>query len=185
MVVDSQEFHEWATSVLALLQRVFGTSSVHFIQFSEKLNAFAGYKGNYEMCAGIFNSAKEDYEGGHVLSLQTAITGEVLGDFVQLAKAAIQDGTKDVAAVLASAALEDALKRYARKEGLNVDDQVMQQVVNGLKAKGLVAGAQNTLLDSMPKIRDYAMHANWEKLTAEDVSSIIGFVEQFLITKFS
>ena len=36
----------------------------------------------------------------------------------------------------------------------------------------------------MPKIRDYAMHANWDKLSDTDVSSIIGFVEQFLLTSF-
>jgi len=29
------------------------------------------------------------------------------------------------------------------------------------------------------KIRDYAMHANWDKLSPEDVNSMIGFVEQF------
>jgi hypothetical protein len=28
------------------------------------------------------------------------------------------------------------------------------------------------------------MHANWEKLTPADVGSIIGFVEQFLLSHF-
>jgi hypothetical protein len=28
------------------------------------------------------------------------------------------------------------------------------------------------------------MHAEWDKITAPDISSVIGFVEQFLITKF-
>ena len=54
-----------------------------------------------------------------------------------------------------------------------------------LKAKGLVSGAHKSLLDTMPKIRDYAMHANWTKITEPDVSSVIGFVEQFLLSKFS
>ena len=61
----------------------------------------------------------------------------------------------------------------------------MQEVVSALKSQGLVSGAQKTLLDTMPKIRDYAVHANWSKIQPEDVSSVIGFVEQFLITKFS
>ena len=89
------------------------------------------------------------------------------------------------AAVLACAALEDALKRFATRHSLTVDDKVMQEVVSALKAQGLVGGAQKTLLDTMPKIRDYAMHANWTKIQPEDVNSVIGFVEQFLITKFS
>ncbi len=29
------------------------------------------------------------------------------------------------------------------------------------------------------------MHAEWEKLTEPEVSSVIGFVEQFLLSEFS
>ena len=99
--------------------------------------------------------------------------------------AALAEGAKDVAAVLACAALEDALKRLALLNNLEVSDKTMQDVVNALKAKGLVGGAQKSLLDTMPKIRDYAMHANWDKITPQDVGSVIGFVEQLLLVKFS
>ncbi|CAJ4657459.1 Uncharacterised protein [Burkholderia pseudomallei] len=60
----------------------------------------------------------------------------------------------------------------------------MQDTVNALKGKGLVSGAQKSLLDTMPKIRDFAMHANWHKISDADVGSVIGFVEQFLLTRF-
>jgi hypothetical protein len=58
-------------------------------------------------------------------------------------------------------------------------------VVNALKGSGLVAGAQKSLLDTMPKIRNAALHAEWNKLSEPDVASVIGFVEQFLVNKFS
>ncbi len=61
----------------------------------------------------------------------------------------------------------------------------MQDVVNLLKSAGLVGSAQKTLLDAMPKLRNFALHAQWDKLTEPDVNSIIGFVEQFLLNKFS
>ena len=99
--------------------------------------------------------------------------------------AALAEGAKDVAAVLACAALEDALKRLALLNNLEVSDKTMQDVVNALKAKGLVGGAQKSLLDTMPKIRDYTMHANWDKITPQDVGSVMGFVEQLLLVKFS
>jgi hypothetical protein len=38
------------------------------------------------------------------------------------------------------------------------------------------------LLDAMPKIGDFAMHANWGKISDADVNSVIGFVEQFLVS---
>jgi hypothetical protein len=182
--VESETWQKWSTSVLNLLDTVFGSNSVHSQNFKKIYNEFKGYPSNFQAARGVFRFAKEDYEGGYVFSLERAISGEIFGDFVALAKQGLSDGHKDVAAVLACAALEDALKRYARTQGLNVDDEVMQKVVAALKLKGLVSGAQKTLLDTMPKIRDYAMHANWDKIRAEDVSSVIGFVEQFLISHF-
>ena len=99
--------------------------------------------------------------------------------------AVLAEGAKDVAAVLACAALEDALKRLALLNNLEVSDKTMQDVVNAPKAKGLVGGTQKSLLDTMPKIRDYTMHANWDKITPQDVGSVMGFVEQLLLVKFS
>ena len=87
--------------------------------------------------------------------------------------------------MLACAALEDALKRYATLNGIDVDGKNLQDVIGALKAKGLVTGAQKSLLDAMPKIRDYAMHANWDKVQIEDVNGVIGFVERFLLAKFA
>ena len=88
-----------------------------------------------------------------------------------------------VAAVLACAALEDALKRYATLSGLDVEGKVMQEVINALKAKDLVAGPQKSLLDSMPKVRDARCMLTGKNYPS-DVGSVIGFVEQFLLTQF-
>lgn len=134
---------------------------------------------------GLFKSAKEDFEGGYVFNVDLRVSGEVFGDFIVLAKQSLAEGHKDMAAVLASAALEDSLKRYATANGLNVDDGSMMAVINALKSKSLVSGAEKTLLNAMPKIRNYAMHADWEKISEPDVNSVIGFVEQFLLTKFN
>ena len=133
---------------------------------------------------GIFNSAKEDFDGGYVFNVDLRISGEIFGDFVVLAKHALDKKQKDVTAVLASAALEDALNRYAIANKLNVADGSMTAVINALKSKGLVEGAQKSLLDAMPKVRNYAMHADWQKISEPEVRNIIGFVEQFLLTNF-
>ena len=120
----------------------------------------------------------------YVFSVDLTISGEIFGDFIILAKQSLAEGYKDVAAVLASAALEDSLKRYAQVNGLNVEKKQMTEVINALKSNGLVSGAQKSLLEAMPKIRNYAMHGDWEKISEPDVSSIIGFVEQFLLSSF-
>lgn len=182
--VEHRSWAEWSNNVLNLLENAFGSNSVHARNFRATYEKFTSREYEFEKAKGIFQAAKADYEGGYIFGLEKSLSGEILGDFVKLAKASLQEGHKDVAAVLASAALEDALKRYARENSLNVDDKEMQAVVGALKSKGLVSGAQKSLFDTMPKLRDYAMHANWGKFVSEDVSSIIGFVEEFLIKHF-
>ena len=179
----------WATSAQNLIKAVFGEDSPHYINFTEAVKKCAnGIKAVSEYVKrlqGLFKSAKEDFEGGYVFNVDLRVSGEVFGDFIVLAKQSLAEGYKDVAAVLASAALEDSLKRYATANGLNVDDGSMMAVINALKSKSLVSGAEKTLLNAMPKIRNYAMHADWEKISEPDVNSVIGFVEQFLLTKFN
>lgn len=77
------------------------------------------------------------------------------------------------------------MKRYAILNHLDVEGKTMTDVVNALKGASLVSGAQKSLLDAMPKIRNMAMHGDWAKITEPDVASVLGFVEQFLLSKFS
>ena len=183
--VESGTWAQWATSVLNLFEGVFGSDSVHFKNLRNVYDTFKSAPSQFETAKGIFRAAKSDFLGGYVFSIEATLSAEIFGDFISLAKQALSEGHKDVAAVLACAALEDTLKKFATLQSLQVDDQVMQSVVSALKAKGLVGGAQKSLLDTMPKIRDFAMHANWTKISPEDVSSVIGFTEQFLLSRFN
>lgn len=180
------DFQRFRTEAMNIVKRACGTESVHYLELKRlaegKDTAMNPYY--FKDYLGILHAAQRDFDGGYLFDLELSITGELFGDFVNLAKAALKEGYKDVGAVLACAALEDALKRYSRTQGLAVDDEVMQTVVNALKSKGLISGAKKSLLEAMPKIRDFAMHANWDKISAEDVSSVIGFVEQFLLSHF-
>ena len=180
--VDLFKWATWSTNAFHLIRGVCGPESVHFASMRDLLEGHIVSEQRAQMAAGILAAARVDYEGGYLFDLQAVLSAEILGDFVFLSRRALTEGFKDVAAVLAAAALEDALKRYARANGLEVEDKVMQEVVSALRAKGLVGGAQKALLEVMPKLRDFAMHANWDKFTEADVNSIIAFVEQFLIT---
>ena len=183
--IPNGQWQGWATSVQSLLRAVFGEMSEQYKNFFAAYERCNGSGSAVHTLFNIFTSAKGDFEGGYVFNVDLRVSGEVFGDFVVLARTALDEGHKDVAAVLACAALEDALKRYATVNGLNIDDKSMAEVVNALKGAGLVAGAQKALLDRMPTIRNYALHANWKKISEPDVGSVIGFVEQFLLTRFS
>jgi hypothetical protein len=185
MTINGQVWHRWTTSVLSLLESVFGANSSHYRNYRKAYDSFEWQASDVQRAVGIFESARRDYEAGYLSLLEARVSGEIFGDFVTLAKRSLSEDNKGVAAVLACAALEDALKRYATANGINVDGKSMQDIVGALKAKSLVSGAQKTLLHSMPRIRDYAMHADWAKITPESVGSVIGFVETFLLRHFA
>jgi len=125
-----------------------------------------------------------DIEAGLVKSMQAEARGEVLADFVTLSRHALEEGEKEVAAVLACAALENSLRRYAELNDLDVEGKDISDVISALQSKGLVKGAQGRLLISFTPICHKAFHAEWDKLDKSEVQSVIGFVEQFLVANF-
>ena len=145
-VYRPEDWQQWASSVLHLLHNVFGNTSPYYCNFAAVYDTCVGREEEIQALKGIFKGAKTDYDGGYTFSLPTVISGEIYGDFILLAKQALDEGSKDVAAVLASAALEDALKRFARMNELDVTDKAMQEVVGALKSRGLVGELRNHCL---------------------------------------
>jgi uncharacterized protein YutE (UPF0331/DUF86 family) len=137
------------------------------------------------LCHGLLRSYASDIAAGRLGTLQLEYQGQVFADLVNTAKAAIAEGAKDVAAVLAAAALEDTLKRYADAKGLDVEDKDLTTVVNALKGAGLMPAPQSTLLKGMVPFRNKALHAEWAKIGESEISAVIAFVEDFLSRKFA
>ena len=183
--VESGVWLKWATSAQSLIEAACGTQSPYYENFSVARDKCDGRHESVKAMGGIFRSAKEAFDGDYLFDIERDVSAEIFGDFVVLAKRALAEDNKDVAAVLASAALEDALQRYARSNGLDVDDASMSNVIGAIKSKGLVSGAQKSMLAAMLQMRNQAMHAKWDKIQKPEVSSLIAFVEQFLLNNFS
>ena len=134
---------------------------------------------------GCLRTLAADIREGRIVNIRSEARGEVLGDFLALAREALDEQQKDVAAVLACAALEDVLKRCAIDQGLDVHDKDMSSVVNSLKSAGVIRGPQGALLSGFVKLRNKTFHAQWEAIDVADVKSIIAFTEEFLVKQFS
>ena len=128
---------------------------------------------------GYLRTLKSDIKEGRV-NIQSQIRGEILGDFLSLAHETLNAGQKDVAAVLACAALEDVLKRCASDRGLEVQKKNMQTVVNALKSKSIINSSQGKVLDGYVQVRNDTFHARWEAIDIAVVKGIIGYTQGFL-----
>jgi hypothetical protein len=132
----------------------------------------------------VLETVKFQYNNDIVHGLKTQLQGEIVSDFIILAKDLKEKGYKESSAVLASAALEDCLKKYAERNGLNVSDNDLQVTVNALKGQKLLAGVQSGIIDSYIKLRNKAFHSQFDKIDMPEVASLITFVEEFLSAKF-
>ena len=180
--VDGAKFRGFRSASLSFLESVFGAHQTYYKEFIKHVTSSS--PDDTEVGINILQAAKSEIEGGWLFTVEGQISAEIFADFIALAKEALDDN-KDVAAVLACAALEDALKRVATKENLDVNDKDMPEVINVLKTKGVIKGAQVPIVQSYVKLRNKAFHAEWDKFDKESVSSVIGFTEQFLLSNFS
>lgn len=141
---------------------------------------------NFKSCLkGVADGIVADIENDLIYNLEKQTVGSVVADFITLAKTSAEENNKDVAAVLASAALEDSLKRFAILNGLQVDEKEMSEVVNALKANSLLKGPQASVVSSYVKTRNKAFHAEFDKIEMPEVKSLIAFTEEFIIKNLS
>lgn len=137
---------------------------------------------------GSLQNLKAELDAGLAGSLQKSLQGEILTDFVQLARAVLdekRDGAKNVAAVLAAAAFEDTIRKMGTIMAGVVGKDDLSDVVNALKTSGALVSPQLGIAQSYLNFRNRALHANWDDIQLETVYSVLGFVEQLLLKHFS
>lgn len=183
---------EVSSGIINILESLYGSESLKCKAYIDKYNSYIEDTGRLrsrlnEMSrssSGTLKSIKAEIEAGLVGNLELQAQGGIFGDFITLARESL-DENKDVAAVLVSAALEDALKRFALQNGLDVTEKDMAQVINALKSKGLLKDPQASIVQGHSKLRNKSFHANWDKIEKESVNSAIGFAETFILKHFS
>ena len=95
-------WQKWATSTESLLLAACREHSPYYKNFVKALETSTGNGSDLECLGGVFLSAKEAFEAGYLFDVEREVSAEILGDFVVLARRALSEDNKDVAAVLAS-----------------------------------------------------------------------------------
>ena len=186
--------YELFHGTLDILAILYGPSSPqlqNFIKDEEDIrkryydDPARSYRNN--LCKGALANMKAALKGGLVESFQKTITGEVLTDFLQLAREVLQeegDNSKNIASVLAASLFEDTIRRLAINNGIPHIAR-LQDVLIELKNKEILQGTQIGIANSYLNFRNNAMHAQWDKIERESIASVLGFVEQVLIRYFA
>jgi len=149
-------------------------------------NAIADYM--LTALRGTLTNMQAELDLGLIGNLQKRFAGDVLTDFIQLARVILNesaDDGKNVAAVLAAAAYEDTIRRMGAVFAGIVGRDDLSDVIDALKKSGTLVAPQLGIALSYLNFRNHALHANWDKIDLASVHSVLGFIEQLLLKHFA
>ena len=141
-----------------------------------------------ESSLGALRNLKREVEEGLVGNLRREVTGEVLGDLLQLGKATLDEGTdnsKNVAAVLVAAAFEDTIRRLGATYCGIYTRESLPDILAKLKMAEVLKGSQVGVVQSHFQFRNDAMHADWNKIDVVGVKTVMALVQELLLKHFS
>jgi hypothetical protein len=142
--VDSELFLGWRVKAKNLIRSACGTDHDHLDAFinAEKSGDFKGNYSTLKSVRAVFLAAKEDFEGGYLVSVRNLIQAEVAGSEIDQATELWASGYVTAAAVVAGVVLETTLRTLCESNGLSIGkldkmnaDLAKAGVYNSLKQK--------------------------------------------------
>jgi hypothetical protein len=195
--ITAQNVQGAIQSALTILESVYGNNSIQQQSFLKRIargqGRFDADDSQYDIrvardVVSAVDAAIADLDSGVTSSISMTAKTEILGDFLALARGALDTGdpsAQRVAAVLTAAALEETLKQLGFAHDLDVLGRDMRGVIEKLRQGGFLVGAQLSLAQGLVKFRDHAFHGQFDLITPTATESAFTFVQQILISDLS
>jgi len=175
---DTVSFESIYTETISLIAAIYGKGSPHYqrvIHFYSE-----GHLHALEQTEGLLIGTKKNLESGLIDDLKSKVLIDIKTDFLETANNLLNEGEKDPAAVLSCIVLEDSLKRLAIKSNIEKAKNKELSVVAGLLFRaGIIEKSTNQLIQSFKNLRNAALHAQWEQISAESVDLLLKFLPLF------
>jgi len=178
--IDDNEFLGWCVKAKGLIARVCGETSIHLSAFikAETTQNFLYPIDNLRRSKSVFLAAKEDFEGGYLISIRNMIHAEVFSSELDQARELLKSGYYPAAAIIAGIVLETSMRDVCVQMGIATGK------LNKMNEDLAKAGRYNTLIQKKitahAAIRNSAAHGNNTEFSAEDVAPMIEDVERLI-----
>lgn len=194
---DASDLAGARQSTITILELVYGAGSEQVQRFigdwqPQNPREVPGTGTHRQRVAGVVNSvlaaARQDLEAGITKSREALAKGEVLGDFVALAREALDHRSPEadgVAAVLAAASLEDVLTQLGETHGVSVAGKALPGKIEKLKGADLLQGGQATVASGFVAFRNNALHGKLSQIDRAESQAVLAFVQELLLKRFS
>ena len=120
--VDREGLLAWEVKVKNLPGAACGRESEHYKAFveAENYHSWSGNLTNFKRARAVFDAAREDFEGGYLVSVRSLVQAEVFETELEQARELLAGGYFAAAAVIAGVVLETTLRQLCLEKGLPI-----------------------------------------------------------------
>ena len=185
--LDSHEItpvHAWLSSVSNLLQTASLPGSVFFNE-SKTLMTHENMKHGIpseivSKMLGLLMSAQQEWESGLMRRIEYIVSAETFDDFIDHAENYHKGNKKIESAVLASAVLEDTVKKICLKNSISTKGQSLESLIDELSKAGAITPVKAKRIKAFAGVRNHALHAEFDDFDIKDVGEMIKGIRELI-----
>lgn len=169
---------EWLCSVINLIRVLVGENGYFYQQCSkipQEIDETGGINSiTVTRMLGLLISFRDAWKAGLVKDIEYVIMGITFDNFLDHAGEYHKLGKKMEASVLASAVLEDTIKKIAKKNGINPEIvRELDPLITELAKIGIFTQVKAKRARGYAGTRNHAFHAEWDRFDLNDVKNLI------------
>ena len=177
----------WIAAALNLIELICPSKEAAYRRQADRIVADDYNQGGTVMnavgaLAGLLELAIQDIDNGLLHSLENSIRAETFDTFLDHADHYLENGSKDVAGVIAGVAFEDTIRRMVSHHGIADEKEKLDTLISALARQGVISGlkAKNARADA--GLRTSATHAQWDQFEEGDVRRVIDHTRELIRT---
>ena len=177
-------YQAWFSRVANLL-RTAAPSNSHYVEQIDSLLSHEMMQNGVvtsvvQKVYGVLGAAQKDWESGLLRRIEYLFAAATFDEFLDHAEFYHKGGKKIEAAVLASAVLEDSIKKIAGKHGIVTSGNSLEQLVDDLVRLQIINSVKAKRVKSWAGVRNHALHAEWDSFDIKDAGTLISGVRELI-----
>lgn len=182
--LSNAEYQAWLSGVANLINMVAPPKSYYPQEIATVLSHENMQNGVMSTVVqrvfGVLTAAERDWADGLLRKIEYLLAAATFDDFLDHAAVYHKGGRKIEGAVLASAVLEDAVKKIATKNSVNVGGQSLEQLIDALTQADVFTPVKAKRIKAAAAVRNHALHAEWDKFDIKDAGTLINGVRELI-----
>lgn len=173
----------------SFVDKITGINKHHLKEVSQCIQASKRNGGiavqNIQQLIGQLKFIKDGLSKRWIVKLQYEIVGNEMLEFLNHSIDFVADGRKIESSIISTAIFEDTIRKIGKKHF--VENKNLEQVLNGLKGKGIFPKVFVQKMKYYAAVRNKALHASWSEFELDDVeqlnSDLENLINKYLIEK--